>query len=175
MATTSSTTMPSMSSKLDVLRAWLVSNGGRIHPDVALAYDERSGVHCRASTDLAADTSICSVPHAIALSSLNALVDDKFTAFRNRGIPVEAIGHFYLVHQYINEETSFWKPYLDTLPSPEHGHSTPFWFDDEDLTWLADTDVYYTTVARQASQRANYDKGLKVLERAQVDTTPYTW
>jgi hypothetical protein len=167
--------MASIEQRLDVLRAWLTRNGGRIHPDIALAYDEQSGVHCRASTDLAADTSLCSVPHTLALSSLNALVDDELIAFRNRGIPVEAIGHFYLMHQYITKDTSFWKPYLETLPSPAHAHSTPFWFDNEDLAWLADTDVYHTTLARQTTQRANYEQGLEVLQRAGVDTTPYTW
>jgi hypothetical protein len=106
---------------------------------------------------------------------LNALVDDDFTVFRRRGFAPEAIGYFYLMNQYINKDKSFWKPYLVTLPGPETEHHTPFWFSDEDLAWLEDTDVLHTTKARQEIHKAHYKKGLAMLDRANLSTEPYTW
>lgn len=154
---------------------WLVENRGQLNSSVQITYSAESGVHCRTRADVPAGAIICTVPHTLALSSLNALVDDSFTAFRARGLPAEAIGHFYLMHQWLLGEKSFWRPYLRTLPSPSRKHSTPFWFDEHDLAWLAETDVYHTTTARQAIQRRNYEHGLQLLREAHVDTAQYTW
>lgn len=162
-------------SQLAALRQWLVDSGGSVHPDASLEWDEKSGVHCRAASALNPDSRICTIPHSLALSSLNALVDDDFVVFRRRGLAPEAIGHFYLMHQYINKNKSFWKPYLDTLPSPETDHHTPFWFADKDLAWLEDTDVLHTTEARQDIHKGHYRQGLAMLEKANVNTEPYTW
>lgn len=161
--------------QLEALRQWLHENGGYLHQDANLAYNEDAGVHCRAGANLDPAARICTIPHSIALSSLNALVDDSFTAFRNRGIAPQAIGYFYLMHQYINRSTSFWKPYLDTLPAPDSDLRTPFCFDEQDLLWLAETDVLFTTQARQAQHEAHYQQAITLLQRAKVDPAPYTW
>lgn len=161
--------------QLDTLRSWLVENGGSVNPNVSLEWNEESGVHCRAASPLDLESRICTIPHSLALSSLNALVDDDFMAFRRRGLAPEAIGYFYLMNQYINRSKSFWKPYLDTLPGPDVDHHTPFWFEIEDLAWLEDTDVLHTTKARQEIHKAHFKQGLAKLEKANVDTEPYTW
>jgi hypothetical protein len=163
--------------QLQTLRQWLEDNGGYANPSINLDWNQTSGVHCRAKGEspVSGESRICTVPHSLALSSLNALVDDSFTVFKNRGLAPEAIGYFYLMQQYINREKSFWKPYLDTLPGPEHEHLTPFWFDDDDLLWLADTDVLHTTKARRKLQEDHYAKGINMLKRAKVDPVPYTW
>lgn len=152
-----------------------MENGGSINPSISFEWSEEAGVHCRASSPLDPESRICTIPHSLALSSLNALVDDDFTVFRKRGLAPEAIGYFYLMNQYINREKSFWKPYLDTLPGPDVKHHTPFWFSDEDLAWLEDTDVLHTTKARQETHRAQFKQGIAMIERANVDTQPYTW
>lgn len=162
-------------SQFSTLRKWLEESGGSINPKVSLEWDEKSGVHCRAASALPPQSTICTIPHSLALSSLNALVDDDFIVFRGRGLAPEAIGYFYLMHQYINKDKSFWKPYLDTLPGPENAHHTPFWFADEDLAWLEDTDVLHTTKARQEIHQGHYRQGLGMLTKAKVDTEPYSW
>ncbi|KAF2215400.1 hypothetical protein CERZMDRAFT_110085 [Cercospora zeae-maydis SCOH1-5] len=160
--------------QLRALRQWLSENGGYLHPDIILENTEAAGIRCRASARLEKNSRICMIPHSIALSSLNALVDDSFTVFRNRGIAPQAIGYFYLMHQYINRATSYWKPYLDTLPTPDSELLTPFWFDEQDLSWLAETDVLFTTKARQILHETHYQQAIAMLQRAQVDPTPYT-
>lgn len=163
------------SAQLTTLQQWLLDNRGSVSPNISLEWNETSGVHCRAASPLDQDSRICTVPHALALSSLNALVDDDFTVFRKRGLAPEAIGYFYLMYQYINKDRSFWKPYLETLPGPETAHHTPFWFNDKDLEWLEDTDVLHTTKARQEIQQKHFEQGLAMIQRANVDTEPYTW
>jgi hypothetical protein len=168
--------MPS-SAQLQTLRQWLENHGGYTNSAIDLTWNESSGVHGRAKPEsgLGPESRICTVPHSLALSSLNALVDDSFTVFRNRGLAPEAIGYFYLMHQYIHRVDSFWKPYLDTLPGPDAEHLTPFWFEDEDLLWLADTDVLHTTKARQKLQQDHYAKGVAMLKKARINAEPYTW
>ncbi|KAM3416915.1 hypothetical protein BST61_g8503 [Cercospora zeina] len=161
--------------RLTALRQWLSKNGGYLHPDLILEHTDVAGVRCRANAPLDKNTRICMIPHAIALSSLNALVDDAFTVFRARGIAPQAIGYFYLMHQYINRATSYWKPYLETLPSPDSELLTPFWFDEQDLLWLAETDVLFTTKARQTLHENYYRQAIDMLRNAQVDPAPYTW
>lgn len=133
-------------------------------------------MHASLDANIQADTSICTVPHSLALSSLNALVDDAFPAFRNRGLAVEAIGHFFLMHEYLNREKSFWKPYLDTLPGPDADvHRTPFFFDSpQDLAWLEDTDVLFTSKARHATHESHYSQGISLIKAANIDAEPYT-
>ncbi|KJX94908.1 hypothetical protein TI39_contig4150g00009 [Zymoseptoria brevis] len=168
--------MPS-TGQLQTLRLWLEDNGGYVNPAIDLDRNETAGVHCRvkSASSLGPDSRICTVPHSLALSSLNALVDDSFPVFRDRGLAPEAIGYFYLMHQYINKAQSFWRPYLQTLPGPESEHLTPFWFEDEHLQWLADTDVLHTTKARQKLQEEHYVKGIDMLKKAKLDVEPYTW
>ena len=103
-------------------------------------------------------------------------VDDAHPVFRDHAheFTVEALGFFYLATQYINIDTSFWRPYLECLPEPET-LNTPFWFDDADLQWLAGSDVYQAYVERERVWRQYWEDGLKVIARAGVDTDPYTW
>ncbi|KAK3709717.1 hypothetical protein LTR37_010744 [Vermiconidia calcicola] len=114
----------------------------------------------------------------MALSYLNALVDDAFPVFKQQRhrFKVEAIGFFYLMAQYINREQSFWKPYLDTLPSPDQELTEALFFEhEEDVAWLEDTDVWRTVSARAEVYEKYHRDGIEVLQEAGIDTQPYTW
>ncbi|KAF7193330.1 Ribosomal lysine N-methyltransferase set10 [Pseudocercospora fuligena] len=161
--------------RLESLRQWFTDQGGFLNQEVKIEHNANRGVHCRAASDLAPESRICTVPHTLALSSLNALVDDNFPVFKNRGLSPQAIGYFYLMHQFVHKEKSFWKPYLDTLPAPTSEHRTPFWFDSDDLTWLDDTDVLFTYKARLAMHGGNYSTGTAMISQAGIDVTPYSW
>ena len=119
-----------------------------------------------------------SAPHSLALSYLNALVDDSFPIFKahRKDFAVENLGWFYLMTQYIHREKSFWKPYLDTLPRPEAEWTTPLWFDEPaDLPWIEGTDVLHTMLGRRKVYEEYYATGVAALKRGGMDTTPYTW
>jgi hypothetical protein len=152
--------------------------GSYMHLDLHIADDEDTGMHWRPSASIDPGTKLITVPHNVALSYLNALVDDKYPVFRQyrNAFKVEAIGFFYLALQYIHRATSFWKPYLDSLPTPDDGHTTPLWFDDPaDEAWLADTDALYTMNRRRAVYEQQYHSGIATLRKAGVDTESLTW
>ncbi|KAL1297291.1 hypothetical protein AAFC00_004846 [Neodothiora populina] len=163
--------------KLERLVKWFIDNGGYLHPSIILSYDEQLGAHFRCSADVAPGTHVLTVPHHLAISNLNAQVDDAFPVFRSHAkqFTVEALTFFYLCAQYINIETSFWRPYLESLPSPASGYDTPLWFADDDRKWLEGTDLQPTSLAREAVWRTYWQDGIKILESEGIDVDPYTW
>jgi len=88
---------------------------------------------------------------------------------------VEALGFFYLMAQYLNKERSFWKPYLDTLPTPEQGFNSPFWFDDDDLKWLEGTDLHPSFLGRKEAWQRYWRQDTKVMAKHGMNTDRYTW
>ena len=160
------------------LEQWLRDHGGYLHPDIRICIDAEAGVHCKTNASIDSGTTITTVSHTLALSYLNALVDDAMPVFRNRRGDfggVENIGFFYLMMQYIHRETSFWRPYLDLLPQAED-MATPLWFDDpDDLAWLEGTDVLHTMMARKEVYEQYYSAGVAIFQHAGMDTTALTW
>nr|POE47189.1 ribosomal lysine n-methyltransferase set10 [Quercus suber] len=157
---------------------WLRANGGFLHPSLSIAHSATSGLHWRANGPIPAGTSLITVPHGLALSYLNALVDDAYPVFQKqrRRFKVENIGFFYLMVQYVNREKSFWKPYLDLLPQPSSDLCTPLWFREQhDLDWLEGTDVLHTAKGRLEIYEQYYATGVEVLHEAGIDSAPYTW
>lgn len=162
---------------MDKLEQWFKSNGGYLHPNVHLATSITQGSHFRTNAALDTNTPILTVPHSLSLSNLNAQVDDALPVFKKHAgvFTVEALSFFYLMSQWICGEMSFWKPYLDTLPRPEEGFGTPFWFDETDLLWLEGTDVLPSFLARRDIWKNYWKEGVQVLEQAGMATEPYTW
>ncbi|KAK5130702.1 hypothetical protein LTR08_001732 [Meristemomyces frigidus] len=160
------------------LAQWLRAHGGFLHADIHICVNAEEGVHCRAQAAIASGTTITTVPHTLALSYLNALVDDAWPLFRERRRAfggVENIGFFYLMVQYLHRDTSFWQPYLALLPRSED-MVTPLWFDSaEDLVWLEGTDVLHTMLGRKQVYEQHYSAGIAIFQHAGVDTTALTW
>ena len=168
----------SSTEKTQALEQYLRSNGAYINPNITVVEDSASGVHLRAHSRLEAESSIVSIPHTLCLSYLNALVEDAWPVFKEHRhrFKVEAIGFWYLAAQYLHRETSFWRPYLDSLPSPESEHTQPLFFEDtEDVAWLEGTDVWHTHLGRTEVHRGYYDEGIAILQEAGVDVTGFTW
>lgn len=158
------------------LRGWLLEQNGFLHESVKISSDDEHGLHLCATNDIPCSTKLIDIPHSLTLSCLNAMVDDAHPEFRDHAdeFTVEALGFFYLASQYIDIETSFWRPYLKCLPTPE-SLNTPFWFEDHDLQWLRGTDVHQAFIDREKIWRKYWEDGLEVMRRAGVNTKPYTW
>ncbi|KAK5682673.1 hypothetical protein LTS10_005802 [Elasticomyces elasticus] len=164
--------------KAETLERWFREQGGYLNPAVNIAHSQEAGYRWQSNAPLAQGTRVTTVPHSFAFCYLNALVDESLPFFRDRRheFPVENLGFFYLMAQYIHREESFWSAYLDTLPSPDSELTTPLWFDDaEDLAWLEGTDVLHTMLARRKVYEQYYSNGINSLRSAGVDTAPYTW
>lgn len=54
-----------------------------------------------------------------------------------------------------NNPSSYWKPYLDLLP--DHYHSMPIFFSNEDLSWLEGSPFYNQVLDKKADLRKDYE------------------
>ena len=159
------------------LQSWFLEQGGRLHPNIKIE-PTANGNGFHATGPIQPGEELAHAPHSITLSYLNALVDEEYRVFKQQRhhFKVEAIGFWYLMAQYTNRERSFWKPYLDALPSPESDLTQPLFFEDpEDLAFLAGTDAWYTAQARKAVYEQYYETGLQILKDAGINVEPYTW
>lgn len=162
---------------MEALQQWFKNNGGYLHPSTRLSRDDDFGTFLRATETVNEGTPIITGPHSLSLSALNAMVDDAYPVFKENAnaFTVEALGFFYLMVQWLDREKSFWKPYLDTLPTPEEGFGTPNFFDDDDLKWIERTDLHLVYVKRRDVWEQYWREGVIVLERHGIDSKPYTW
>lgn len=93
---------------------------------------------------------------------------------------IESIGPdesttFFLMGQYLKGELGFWYPYIQSLPRPED-LTTPLFFEDEDLAWLAMTSLAASRERRLQIWKTNYEKGFSILKESQVENAHcYTW
>ena len=163
------------------LESWFRSHGGYLHRNIRILQapsDSSSGIHYHATGPIPPGTTFAHAPHSLALSYLNALVDDTFPVFaqQRHRFKVEAIGFWYLMVQYVNLERSFWRPYLKTLPAPDSEFTRPLFFEAPgDVAWLEVTDVWHTALARKKVYEQYYNDGIAVLREAGIDGQPYTW
>ncbi|TKA66182.1 hypothetical protein B0A49_08348 [Cryomyces minteri] len=160
------------------LEQWLKAYGGHLHPAVILDHDASTGVCLRATAAIAPETRICTVPFSLSLSYLNALApgpDVTIWEQLSANLEPEVISRFFLLHQYLNIEDSFWESYIATLPSPSAGFDTPFYFTDEDIVWLQGTDVEQAFKTRAADWRQKWVAGVEILKTADLSWQQYTW
>ncbi|KAF2153945.1 SET domain-containing protein [Myriangium duriaei CBS 260.36] len=162
---------------MDELLEWLRTNGGYLHPSTRLTRDEKRGCYLEAEEYLPNRTLVVHVPHSMVLSCLNAMVDDNLPVLKANAdsFSVEALGVFYLMSQWLQKDTSFWRPYLNVLNSPETGFNTPFWFDEEDLVWLKGTDLLTSFQSRKETWQQYWRDGTAILNAEGMDVSRYTW
>ncbi|KAF4554924.1 SET domain-containing protein 1 [Elsinoe fawcettii] len=162
---------------MDELKAWLLTNNGSLHPSTELGSDEKRGNYMVAKEDIPDGERIMTVPHSLFLSCLNAMVDDSLPVLKANAdsFTVEALGVLYLMSQWLNKEKSFWKPFLEILPTPDQGFNTPFWFDEDDLRWLEGTDLSKTFKDLEAGWQKYWRDDTKILAEGGMDVSGYTW
>jgi len=174
-------TQPTAHEKTKALEDWFVANGGHFRKDIQLSHSDSIGLHLRASKDIRPGSTTASAPHSLALSYLNALVDDRYPVFRKQRqrFKCEAIGFWYLAFQYLDRKRSFWGPYLESLLCPEdaanEGTQPMFWEREEDMRWLRGTDVWHTVSARKEVYWGYYNDGLTILDAAGMNVGSVTW
>lgn len=79
----------------------------------------------------------------------------------------------FLVYQWLQQEKSFWWPYLRILPRE---FDTPLYFEDDDLMWLQGCNLD----AKEAEGRKKIwmeelEAAVTALKKDGVDTVGYTW
>lgn len=92
-------------------------------------------------------------------------------------LPPEPVGWFFLVHEYLASNFSFWKPYIDTLPAPGVAErlGTLVYFDAGDLEWLGGTNLLAAHWERTRAWQTYWRDGLEILKKFDWPVERYTW
>lgn len=140
--------MPDLQPQLDLI-TWVRREEGFLHPEVEVASDSDRGYHIRvgAGHTIRANTRIASCPISTTISILNAM---NIAPFGSRGTNFPSsfinkqsftvVQYFFLIEQYLLGPDSWWAPYISTIPNPD-AIDTMIFADDEDMRWLAGTNL----------------------------------
>lgn len=174
----------------------MTEHGGHLDERVRFSRDEQRGVHIQAKpeqpSDLPRRTCVLKAPVALTMSYFDAIDYRPPTEgvqptspFSSRGVRlpgefVDAVGPeettaFFLMGQYLKGQDGFWFPYIRSLPRPDE-LTTPLYYDGEDLAWLNFTSLAAARERRMQLWRANYEKGLEILEKLRFENANhFTW
>lgn len=137
---------------------------------------------------------ILTCPATISLSYLNALTDGPLlsttchesTAHASSAksdssgpafppefmaLPPHIISRFFLIKQYLLGKSSFWYPYIATLPQPDQLASwnlPPFW-PQEDAAFLEDTNTGIAAAEIHDAVKAEYKQARRILKSAGLE------
>ncbi len=200
--------MPPMSlAQIGRLLSWAENHGARLHERIKVYDDPDFGISLKvhvaknpeslllstqplllAGDSLPPNSCIVSCPFKLSLSYLNAL--DTFSDLQAHSpqfphllfevLEPHVIGHFFLIQQYINVETSHWGPYIKSLPQPEEHDKlgTPLYFTESDLAWIRGTNLEGARDQRELIWRTHWEKGRDILDSApgwEESTGKWTW
>jgi hypothetical protein len=179
--------------RMDSLIDWARSHGAHFHEQVEVYDDPQQGISLRVRSSqqsghfasqsnqaqpsrqhLSPKSRIVSCPFGLSLSFLNALNkfpelqshSTRFPAFFLEVLEPHVIGHFFLIQQYFNVDTSHWGPYIKSLPQPEEFEKlgTPLYFTEEDVNWIRGTDLEVARDLRQETWKSDWERGRRILD-----------
>ncbi|KAF3051778.1 hypothetical protein E8E11_010942 [Didymella keratinophila] len=154
------------------LVAWFTQNGGWLSPDVQIVYNESQGHHMRALRPTTPEVVTC--PLKLTLSSLNLDPDQEEVLpitsplQQCRGkIPDHILTYLLLIEQRNKGKESPWHTYIACLPGVE-SMTTPLWFDEEDVAFLAGTSLAPALKERKADYQKQWEHAVSVLREVGV-------
>jgi hypothetical protein len=157
----------------EALIAWFTQNGGQLSPDVQVVYNDSRGFHMRAVRPLGSPV-VASCPLQLTLSHLNLDPDQKEVLSISsplqhcRGkIPDHILTYLLLIEQRKKGEASPWHAYIACLPGPE-SMSTPLWFDDDDVVFLAGTSLAPAAKERKTDLHHQWERAVTVMKELGV-------
>lgn len=182
--------------KVKELIFWARGHGAHLHVQIEVYDDPDFGVALRVQSfdvaehqtdsstppksgygSLPAKSRIVSCPFNLSLSYLNAL--DTYSGLNAHSprlpeslfeaLEPHVIGYFFFIQQYLIVETSYWGPYIRSLPQhDEHDKlCTPLYFSEEDLAWIRGTSLHAAREQRQHMWETTWETGRRIL-----DSTP---
>jgi hypothetical protein len=151
------------------LVAWFTQNGGQLSPDVHIVFSDSHGFHMRAVRPLTSAV-VASCPLKLTLSSLNLDPNEKDVLYvesplqQCRGkIPDHILTYLLLIEQRNKGDQSPWHAYIACLPGRE-SMTTPLWFDQSDIAFLAGTSLAPATKERKAELQHQWENSVAVLK-----------
>ncbi|KAF2036712.1 SET domain-containing protein [Setomelanomma holmii] len=148
---------------------WFTENGGQLSDDVELAFDDSRGFHIRATRPLCSPVVVtCPLKLTLSCLSLDPVqqevlhIDSPLQQCRGK-IPDHILTHLLLIDQRLKGRDSPWHAYIACLPGPE-SMTTPLWFDDDDMTFLAGTGLPPAIKEREAEYHEQWQNALEILK-----------
>lgn len=179
------------SQRVSTLVEWATNHKAHLHPTVEIYQDSQTGLSFRVKRDAKSGPEpyepIVTLPTSLTLSYLNAL-SDKETPFPTSFLqqtPPHVIGRLFLVKQYLLGDKSFWWPYIQALPQPDHFSAwslPPFWLSDE-VELLEGTNVEVGIEKIKTDVKREFQAAMKLLTAegwdqsllSQFSKTLYRW
>jgi hypothetical protein len=155
------------------LVVWFTQNGGHLNSDVQVVYSDSHGFHMRAARPLSS-VIVATCPLKLTLSILNLDSDQKevlsiespLQQCRGR-IPDQILTYLLLIEQHRKGQQSPWHAYIACLPGPE-SMTTPLWFDDDDMVFLAGTSLAPAAKERKTVLHGQWEHALTVMKELKI-------
>lgn len=153
---------------------WFVQHGGQLSTNVQLVYSTSCGFHMRATGPLES-SAVVTCPLKLTLSCLNLDPTQKDVLHiasplqQCRGkIPDHILTYLLLLEQRNKGTESPWHAYIACLPSLE-SMTTPLWFDDDDMAFLAGTSLAHAVVERKRDYHQQYEHAIQIMKEANIE------
>jgi hypothetical protein len=150
------------------LAHWFTDSGGHISNDVEIAYSDSRGFHMLATRSLSSPV-IVTCPLQLTLSCLNLdpdqqevlHIDSRLQLCRGK-IPDHILTYLLLIEQRKKGRASPWQAYIACLPGSDN-MTTPLYFDEDDMTFLAGTGLLPAVQERDAEYHQQWENALELL------------
>lgn len=173
--------------RFETLLSWGKTHGAALHPALEVYKDDITGFSMRVKPSTTSTTNpainsgdeVLTCPLQTSLSFLNATIGGSILSrpseriepcpvFPQRFMRLQpfVIGRFYLMKQYLMGKSSFWYPYIATLPQPDIISSwslPPFW-PEEDLEFLEGTNAGIAAEEIRNNVKKEYKEARKILK-----------
>ncbi|KAF2130441.1 SET domain-containing protein [Dothidotthia symphoricarpi CBS 119687] len=154
---------------------WYTHQGGWLSPDVHILFSHARGFHMQALRPLSSPN-VASCPLRLTLSCLNLdptqkeLIPVTSPLQQCRGkIPDHILTYLLLIEQRKKGKESPWYAYIACLPGPE-SMTTPLWFDEHDVSFLAGTSLAPATKERKADMHKQWEQAVGVMREVGIAT-----
>jgi hypothetical protein len=152
---------------------WFTQNGGQLSIDVRIADTQSRGFHLQSVRPLSSPA-VVTCPLKLTLSCLNLdpqqtevlQIDSPLRQCLGK-IPDHILTYLLLIEQKKQGEASPWHFYIRCLPGPE-SMTTPLWFDNEDLAFLAGTSLAPAAKERRVDYHGQWEHAMSVLRGAGI-------
>ncbi|KAF3765777.1 SET domain-containing protein, partial [Cryphonectria parasitica EP155] len=174
--------------RFSALLSWANLHGASLHPALEIYKDDLTGFSIRFKSDLSQDAAnlkpgdeILICPLKASLSYLNAITGgplvstpseqtDTSSSFPSgfNDLPPHVIGRFFLMKEFLAGKSSFWYPYITTLPQPDVLSTwslPPFWPED-DAEFLECTNTGISAQAIRDQLKKEFKEARKALKDA---------
>jgi hypothetical protein len=159
--------------KADALIQWFTEHGGQLSDAVQIAFNDSRGFHMRAVRPLQSPV-VVTCPLKLTLSCLNldpeqkhVLCVDSWLQPCQGKIPDHILTYLLLIEQRNKGKESPWHAYIACLPGAE-SMTTPLWFDDGDMAFLAGTSLAPAAKERKTLYYQQWEQALGIMKDAGV-------